>query len=74
MHRAQAAELCDLVARLSDVVEALAQDAGRGKEVSRLQNIRADVLRLKSALGRNDGSYPGTERKGWFRRTDLSLT
>lgn len=74
MHHTHAAELCDLLARLSDVVESIARDPGSEKEVSRLQNIRHDVLRLKAALIDKDGSDPPTTRKGWFRRTDLSLT
>ena len=73
MQPTDSAELCDLLARLTDVVESLAQSAGDQKELVRLHNIRHDTLRLKSRLGAGPSDFQ-PKRSGWFGRTELSLS
>lgn len=74
MQSDHSAEICDLLARLADVVESLAQAAGDEKELSRLHNIRHDTLCLKSRLSKAAASDFEPKRKGWFGRSELSLS
>jgi len=49
--RVEVAELCQLVARLADVVEQLARDSQpESSELSRIHSVRSEVLGLERAL------------------------
>lgn len=68
------AEICDLLARLADVVESLAQAAGDKKEMVRLHNIRHDTLCLKNRLSKAGPSDYEPKRKGWFGRAEIQTS
>lgn len=65
------AEICDLLARLADVVESFAQAAGDKNELFRLPNIRHDTLCLRNRLSKAGPSDFEPKRKGWFRRAEI---